>query len=65
MLSPHSGPQASRAEIAAQRAKLTEAQRLSQTGGFGWNISTGERYDPEFFRILGYDDPRSVTMDMV
>jgi hypothetical protein len=45
---------------------LTEAQRVSQTGSFGWNVSTGERYGSrEFFRILGYDDPRSVTMDMV
>jgi len=57
-----------RAEQKLQRseAKLTEAQRLSQTGSFGWNDTTGERYGSrEFFRILGYDDPRSVTMDMV
>jgi signal transduction histidine kinase len=45
---------------------LTEAQRLSRTGSFGWNDSTGERYGSrEFFRILGHDDPRSVTMDMI
>jgi PAS domain S-box-containing protein len=57
-----------RAEQKSRRseAKLTEAQRLSQTGSFGWNASTGERYGSrEFFRILGYDDPRSVTLDMV
>jgi PAS domain S-box-containing protein len=47
-------------------AKLVEAQRLSLTGSFGWNVSTGERYESkEFFRILGYDDPRSVTMEMI
>jgi PAS domain S-box-containing protein len=53
-------------KLRRSEAKLTEAQRLSQTGSFGWNDSTGERYGSrEFFRILGYDDPRSVTMDMV
>jgi PAS domain S-box-containing protein len=57
-----------RAEQKLRRSevKLTEAQRLSRTGSFGWNDSTGERYGSrEFFRILGYDDPRSVTMEMV
>jgi PAS domain S-box-containing protein len=53
-------------KLRRSEAKLTEAQRLSQTGSFGWNDSTGERYGSrEFFRILGYDDPRSVTMEMV
>jgi PAS domain S-box-containing protein len=53
-------------KLRRSEAKLTEAQRLSQTGSFGWNDSTGERYgSKEFFRILGYDDPNSVTMDMV
>jgi len=53
-------------KLRRSEAKLTEAQRLSRTGSFGWNNSTGERYGSrEFFRILGYDDPRSVTMDMV
>lgn len=53
-------------KLRRSEAKLTEAQRLSRTGSFGWNHSTGERYGSrEFFRILGYDDPRSVTMDMV
>jgi PAS domain S-box-containing protein len=54
-------------KLRRSEAKLAEAQRLSQTGSFGWNVSTGERYGSrEFFRILGYDDPRSVTTaDMV
>jgi PAS domain S-box-containing protein len=53
-------------KLRRSEAKLTEAQRLSRTGSFGWNHSTGERYGSrEFFRILGYDDPRSVTMDMI
>jgi PAS domain S-box-containing protein len=53
-------------KLRRSEAKLSEAQRLSRTGSFGWNVSTGERYGSrEFFRILGHDDPRSVTMDMV
>jgi PAS domain S-box-containing protein len=35
---------------------LTEAQRLSRTGSFGWNLSTGEIFwSDETFRILQYD----------
>lgn len=35
---------------------LTEAQRLSRTGSFGWNISTGEIFwSNETFRILEQD----------
>jgi PAS domain S-box-containing protein len=53
-------------KLRRSEAKLVEAQRLSLTGSFGWNVPTGERYGSrEFFRILGYDDPRSVTMEMV
>ena len=53
-------------KLRRSEAKLSEAQRLSRTGSFGWSESPGERYGSrEFFRILGYDDPRSVTMDMV
>jgi PAS domain S-box-containing protein len=53
-------------ELRRSEAKLAEAQRVSQTGSFVWNISTGERFgSKEFFRILGYDEPRSVTFDMV
>jgi PAS domain S-box-containing protein len=53
-------------ELRRSEAKLVEAQRVSQTGSFVWNVSTGERVgSKEFFRILGYDDPRSVTFEMV
>ena len=35
---------------------LTEAQKLSQTGGFGWNASTGEIFwTDETFRIFQFD----------
>jgi PAS domain S-box-containing protein len=53
-------------KLRRSEAKLSEAQRLSRTGSFGWSDATGERYGSrEFFRILGYDDPRSVTKEMV
>jgi PAS domain S-box-containing protein len=53
-------------ELRRSEAKLAEAQRVSQTGSFVWNIYTGERFgSKEFFRILGYDQPRSVTFEMV
>jgi len=41
-------------------AYLAEAQRLSHTGSFGWNVETGEIvWSDETFRIFGYD--RSVV----
>jgi len=53
-------------ELRRSEAKLAEAQRVSRTGSFVWNVSTGERFGSrEFFRILGYDQPRSVTFEMV
>jgi PAS domain S-box-containing protein len=53
-------------ELRRSEAKLVEAQRVSQTGSFVWNLFTGERVgSKEFFRILGYDEPRSVTFEMV
>jgi PAS domain S-box-containing protein len=53
-------------ELRRSESKLVEAQRVSQTGSFFWNMSTGERVgSEEFFRILGFDDPRSVTFEMI
>jgi PAS domain S-box-containing protein len=53
-------------ELRRSEAELAEAQRVSQTGSFVWNVSTGERVGSmEFFRILGFDQPRSVTFEMV
>src|ERR1700746_4098926 len=40
-------------QLRRSEAKLTEAQRVSQTGSFGWNVSSGERFgSKEFFRLL-------------
>jgi PAS domain S-box-containing protein len=53
-------------KLRRSEAKLAEAQRVSQTGSFVWNVFTGERFGSrEFFRILGFDDPRSVTFEML
>src|SRR5260370_30872296 len=46
-----------RAEEALRRSEayLAKAQRLSHTGSYGWNISTGEVYwSEETYRIYGY-----------
>ncbi|WP_254021588.1 ATP-binding protein [Mesorhizobium escarrei] len=57
-----------RAEDALRRSEafLTEAQRLSHTGSFGWSVATGEIiWSDETFRIFGYDKAPSVTVDMI
>ena len=45
---------------------LAEAQKLSHTGSFGWNVSTGELiWSDETFNILGYDPALKPTLDLV
>ncbi len=45
---------------------MTKAQRLSGTGSFGWNVSSGEIFwSEESFRIFGYDKALSTTVEMV
>ena len=51
----------SHAEEALQRSEayLAEAQKLSHTGSFGWNVFSGEIYwSLETFRIFGYEPGR-------
>jgi PAS domain S-box-containing protein len=57
-----------RIEEALRRSEayLTEAQRLSRTGSFGWNVSSGEIFwSDESFIIFGYDKALSSSLDMV
>jgi C4-dicarboxylate-specific signal transduction histidine kinase len=57
-----------RTEDALRRSEayLTEAQRLSRTGSFGWNVSSGELiWSGETFRIFGYHNALSSSVDMV
>ena len=45
---------------------LAEAQKLSHTGSFGWNVSTGELvWSDETFNILGYDRSLKPTLELV
>jgi len=47
-------------------AYLAEAQRLSRTGSFGWNVSTGEIYwSEETFRIFKLDPSTRATVALV
>src|SRR6266436_3439043 len=53
-------------EMRRRQAYLTEAQRLSHTGSFGWNVVTGERtWSEETYRILGYDPSVKPTFERV
>jgi PAS domain S-box-containing protein len=45
---------------------LTEAQRLSRTGSFGWNASTGEIFwTDETFRIFQFDRMTKLSMKCI
>jgi len=45
---------------------LAEAQRLSLTGSFGWNVSRGEVYwSQETFRVFGYEPATKPTLELV
>jgi PAS domain S-box-containing protein len=58
----------SRAEEALRRSEayLAEAQRLSHTGSFGWDVSSGEIYwSRETFRIFEYQPADRVPLELV
>jgi len=47
-------------------AYLSEAQRLSHTGSFGWRISSGEiTWSEETFRIFQYDRTTKPTVELI
>ena len=47
-------------------AYLSEAQRLSHTGSFGWRISSGEiTWSEETFRIFQYDRTAKPTVELI
>ena len=57
-----------RAEEALRRSEayLAEAQKLSHTGSFGWDVSSGKIYwSQETFRIFEYDPPTEPTLESV
>jgi PAS domain S-box-containing protein len=58
----------SRAEEALRRSEayLAGAQKLSHTGSFGWDVSSGEVYwSRETFRIFEYEPVAKVPIDLV
>jgi formate hydrogenlyase transcriptional activator len=53
-------------ELQRRQAYLTEAQRLSQTGSFGWRPDSGEIvWSDETYRIFEYDHAVKPTLDSV
>ncbi len=53
-------------ELRRREAYLTEAQRLSHTGSFGWKPDTGEIiWSDETYRIFEYEPAEKPTVSMV
>lgn len=53
-------------ELRRREAYLAEAQSLSHTGSFGWNISTGEIFwSDETFRIFEFAPSSRVSLPMI
>jgi C4-dicarboxylate-specific signal transduction histidine kinase len=54
------------AELQRSEAYLAEAQRLSHSGSFGWDVSSGKLYwSEETFRIFECDGADQPTIDVV
>ena len=50
-------------ELKRREAYLAEAQRLSHTGSFGWNVSSDEHFwSDETFRIFEFDPSATVSL---
>jgi formate hydrogenlyase transcriptional activator len=53
-------------ELRRKEAYLEEAQRLSHTGSFGWNVSSGEIYwSEETYKIFEHDRAVKPTLESV
>jgi PAS domain S-box-containing protein len=53
-------------KLQQSEAYLSEAQRLSHTGSFGWRVSTGEIiWSEETFRIFRYDRTTKPTVELI
>src|SRR6266480_6659261 len=53
-------------ELHRREAYLAEAQRLSHTGSFGWDLSSGEIYwSDETFRIFELDPKTEITTELI
>jgi PAS domain S-box-containing protein len=57
---------AEQAELQKRWQYLTEAQKLSHSGTFGWKVHTGELiWSEETYRILGFTRETNLTLDLV
>ena len=53
-------------KLRRSEAYLAEAQKLSLTGSFGWNVSADEHFwSDETFRIFGYDVSTRITLQLI
>jgi len=53
-------------ELQRRQAYLAEAQKLSHTGSFGWDVSSGEIYwSDETFRIFELDAKTKITIELI
>ncbi|MGE5303368.1 MAG: sigma 54-interacting transcriptional regulator [Alphaproteobacteria bacterium] len=53
-------------ELRRSEAYLAEAQRLSQTGSFGWSMSSGEIFwSEQTFRIFEYDRAAEPSLELI
>jgi len=53
-------------QLRRNEAYLSEAQRLSRTGSFGWQVSTGETlWSDETYKIFGYDSSEEPSLQLV
>src|SRR6202140_5199739 len=53
-------------KLQQSEAYLSEAQRLSHTGSFGWRISSGKiTWSEETFRIFQYDQTTKPTLELI
>jgi PAS domain S-box-containing protein len=53
-------------ELQRREAYLAEAQRLSHTGSFGWNVSTDEHFwSDETFRIFEFAPSSKVSLQII
>jgi PAS domain S-box-containing protein len=53
-------------ELHRSEAFLAQGQSISQTGSFGWNVSSGEIYwSEETYKIFGYDRAVMPTLELI
>ena len=61
-----SGPGTASSDLHRSEAYLAEAQRLSRTGSFGWNVSSGEIFwSEETYKTFEFDRAVKPTLELV